>query len=64
MPQLPVFDPEMIDLLIKKEKEEQNIAFERPFLQLPTPNSPVGTQYSEKHEEKENNTSKVIEIDI
>ena len=64
MPQLPVFDPEMIDLLIKKEKEEQNIAFERPFLQLPTPIPPTSTQYSEKHEEKENNTSKVIEIDI
>jgi len=64
MPLLPVFDPEMIDLLIKKEKEEQNSAFERPFLQLPTPNCPDTPQYSEKHEEKENNASKVIEIDI
>jgi len=34
------FDPEMIDLLIKKEKEELEDAQERPFLQIPILNAP------------------------
>jgi len=40
MPVLPInwdIDPEMINILIKKEREEQNNAHERPFLQLPIP---------------------------
>ena len=60
MPQLPVFDPEMIDLLIKKEKEEQNIAFERPFLQLPTPYIMEKPQKNDENEEKND----VIIIDL
>ena len=43
MPILPTIwdiDPEMIDLLIKREQEEQNNAQERPYLQLPVPNQP------------------------
>tara|TARA_R110000824_G_scaffold8737_4_gene39663 strand:- start:77512 stop:77706 length:195 start_codon:yes stop_codon:yes gene_type:complete len=64
MPQLPVFDPELIDLLIKKEIEEQNSVYDRPFIQLPTPNKPHCPQYSDQHEEKDFNTPEVIEIDI
>ena len=33
-------DPELIDLLIKKEKEELENTYERPYLQIPILNDP------------------------
>ena len=62
-PNFPDIDPEMIDILIKKEREEQKNAYERPFLQLPTPYGPQNPEYHKEKVEKENN-SKVIIIDL
>jgi len=53
-------DPELIDILIKKEREEQNGATERPFLQLPMPEAPPNYK---KQPKKENN-DEIIIIDI
>ena len=52
-------DPEIIDLLIKKEKEDQNNSDERPFLQIPAPNQPINIKEVEM-EEKES----IIVIDL
>jgi hypothetical protein len=62
-PDFPDIDPEMIDILIKKEREEQKNAYEYPFLQLPTPNRPQNPEFYEKMEEKEQN-SEIIVIDL
>jgi len=46
-------DLEMIDILIKKEREEQNNAYERTFLQLPMPsyeNFPKNEKNNEEHD--------------
>ena len=48
----PDIDLEMINILIKKEREEQNNSQENPFLQLPTPNSHENPKFYEKEEEK------------
>ena len=66
MPILPIeweIDPEMIDLLIKKEQEEQNNAQERPFLQLPMPNPPNLPEFTPKNDEKDDNDGVII-IDL
>ena len=66
MPILPIcpdIDLEVIDLLIKKEREEQNIGQERPFLQLPVPNLVELPQIYEKKEKKQNN-NEIIIIDL
>ena len=56
-------DPELIDILIKKEREEQKEreeAHKQPFLQLPMPEPPP---YYEKEPKKENN-DEIIIIDL
>ena len=66
MPILPIeweIDPEMVDLLIKKEQEEQNNAQERPFLQLPMPNPPNLPEFAPKNDEKDDNDGVII-IDL
>tara|TARA_A100001391_G_scaffold91396_1_gene60348 strand:- start:717 stop:917 length:201 start_codon:yes stop_codon:yes gene_type:complete len=66
MPILPIewdIDPEMVDLLIKKEQEEQNEAQERPFLQLPTPNPPNLPELAPKNDEKDDDDGVII-IDL
>ena len=66
MPILPIewdIDPEMVDLLIKKEQEEQNEAQERPFLQLPTPNTPNLPELAPKNDEKDDDDGVII-IDL
>jgi len=57
------FDLEMINILIKKEREEQNNAFGRPFLQIPAPNPLNCPKLREITEEKQNN-DEIIIIDI
>jgi len=64
-PDFPDFDDidlEMIDILIKKEREEQNNAEKGPFLQLPVPNIPEKTGYYE--EIKKNQDDETIIIDL
>jgi hypothetical protein len=66
MPILPIcpdIDPEIIDILIKKEREEQDITQERPFLQIPVPNLVEIPQIYEKKEKKQNN-NEIIIIDL
>ena len=53
MPFLPDISPELIDFLIRKEKEEQEKQCERPFLQIPAPQMPIIPQKDEKIEENE-----------
>ena len=62
-PDFPDIDPEMIDILIKKEREDQKNVYERPFLQLPTPNGPQNSEYCEKKDEKQKNSGVII-IDL
>ena len=54
------FDLEMINILIEKEKKEQNSADYRPFLQLPTPYIMEKPQKNDENEEKND----VIIIDL
>jgi hypothetical protein len=66
MPILPIIwdiDPEMIDLLIKKEQEEQNNAQERPYLQLPVPNQPNLPEFAPKNDEDDEDDGVII-IDL
>jgi hypothetical protein len=69
MPSPPTYadiDPELIDILIKKEREERKERKEReeaqkqPFLQLPMPEPPPNY---EKEPKKENN-DEIIIIDL
>jgi len=54
-------DPELIDLLIEKEKEKKRESqYERPFLQLPVPELAPIPEIEEKIEEKVG----VIVVDI
>ena len=64
-PDFPDFDDidlEMIDILIKKEREEQNNAEKGPFLQLPVPYMPEKTEHYE--ETKKNQDNGIIIIDL
>tara|TARA_R110000824_G_scaffold304984_1_gene492743 strand:+ start:429 stop:626 length:198 start_codon:yes stop_codon:yes gene_type:complete len=61
-PDFPDIDPEMIDILIKKEREDQKNAYERPYLQLPTPYGPKNPEYYKEKEEKQDNSEIVIDI--
>ena len=64
MPSIPDFsdiDLEIINILIKKEREEQENAQKQPFLQLPMPIPPLQSETTQKDEE---NSSSVIEIDM
>ena len=66
MPLFPNFfdiDPEIIDILIKKEKEEQNSEDYRPFLQIPAPSCPKNPEIHEILEKQEKN-SEIIIIDL
>jgi hypothetical protein len=63
LPEISDFDLEMINLLIKKEREEQNAAHERPFLQLPIPGPPENPEFYEELDEKQNN-NEIIIIDL
>ena len=60
------FDPELIDILIKKEKEEkeeQNSEDYRPFLQIPVPSYSENPEIREISEKKEKN-NEIIIIDL
>jgi hypothetical protein len=61
-PDLLDIDPDLLDILIKKEREEQKSAYERPFLQLPTPYGPQNPELYDKKEEKQDNGEIVIDI--
>ena len=66
MPIPPIYtdiDLDMLDVLIKKEREEQREQEEaqnQPFLQLPTPEPPINY---EKEPKKENDDETII-IDL
>lgn len=54
-------DPEFLEFLIEKEKKENEIQYERPFLQLPVPElTPILPPKEEESEESEG----VIIIDM
>ena len=54
-------DPEFLEFLIEKEKKENEIQYERPFLQLPVPELvPILPPKEEESEENEG----VIIIDM
>ena len=59
-PDFPEIDLEMINILIKKEQDEQNEAEQRPFLQLPTPNPPEIPVFYERMKEKQKNDEDII----
>jgi len=66
MPLFPNFfdiNPEIIDILIKKEREEQNNDQFRPFLQLPAPHAAENPETPEIDEKSEKN-DKIIIIDL
>jgi hypothetical protein len=60
MPFLTDFSPEMIDFLIKMEKNKQKTLDERPFLQIPAPEMPILPENEQKTEEN----SEIIVLDI
>jgi len=62
MPFVVDIDLEMINILIEKEKNEQNDVYEEPFLQLPIPHPLI----PEKKEDKEENLNNdgIIIIDL
>ena len=62
MPFLPEIDLEVINLLIKKEREERNNAQKQPFLQLPLPSPPTNPEFYKKPEEKEKNNEIIIDL--
>jgi hypothetical protein len=61
-PDFDDFDLEMIDILIKKEREEQNNAKKGPFLQLPVPNMPEKTGYYEEIKKNQDNETIIIDL--
>jgi len=61
-PDFDDFDLEMIDILIKKEREEQNSAEKGPFLQLPVPNMPAKVEYYEKIKKNQDNETIIIDL--
>jgi|TARA_R100000008_G_scaffold86809_1_gene81778 hypothetical protein len=60
MPFLTDFSPEMIDFLIKMEKNKQKTLDERPFLQIPAPEMTILPENEQKTEEN----SEIIVLDI
>ena len=60
MPFLSDFSPEVIDFLIRMEKNKQKTHDERPFLQIPVPEIPNLPENEHKNEEN----SEIIVLDI
>jgi hypothetical protein len=58
IPEISDFDLEIINILIKKKREEANRAHNQPFLPILPPQKPYIPP------KKDNNTSHVIIIDI
>ena len=59
-------DPDLIDYLIEKEKNEQNHEYNRPFLYIPQRKAPPEEKITPREENNEENSAEsgIIIIDL